>query len=194
MSWGAALSGAGCGSPVTTMVSPPRSLCEALGCAASICTLPCSSRSCARERLISSCAARNRSMRWPADSAGTSKLRGSGIWSPCQRRASAFTQQERCRQHENDRRELRAVHRAMEKRATAFPVAPDFSDVDDDSGTHQGDAGEVAWPAAGRQKDKKQNGQSKEGDGGVCLHGMDGDADGRAAPAHRQGTGIDDCP
>jgi hypothetical protein len=64
--------GGGCGSPRMEMLSPLRTLRDALARLPSISTLPCCSSNCTRERLTSpSCWARKRSRRWPLASSGT---------------------------------------------------------------------------------------------------------------------------
>src|ERR1700733_10454230 len=71
--------GGGWGSPRMEILSPPRSLRDALANLPPISTLPCSSSNCTRERLTSfNCWARKRSRRCPLASWGTVSWRSFG--------------------------------------------------------------------------------------------------------------------
>src|ERR1700689_221209 len=75
--------GGGCGSPRMEILSPPRTLRDALPSLPPISTLPSSSSSCTRERLTSSsCWTRKRSRRCPSASWGTLIWRNLGSCNP----------------------------------------------------------------------------------------------------------------
>jgi len=110
--------------------------------------------------------------------------------------ALRWTIEEKCgsAEHEDDGGDLGTFEKAAEDCATAQRIAPELGDVDDEACGNQKHSCGVAVLAAARQQKDKARCDGGEADRRVGLNRVNGDAEGRVAPACGEWVSVDDGP